>query len=443
MDKVLKRLKATAFGFCMLSFLVMLAPVAAADIQKEVENLRQQIDKLERKLEMMHEYMHAKEEHEKHEDHEKHKEHEKHEGHASGMDNLSIGGFGELHYNNWDADDSSEETEKDEIDFHRFVLFFEYDYSDKLKFKSELELEHSVVEGGEESGEIQIEQAYAEYSFNDQNAARVGVFLLPVGIMNKHHAPPTFYGVERNEVESVIIPSGWWAGGLGYTYRTEGYGKKEGGLSFDVSLHEGLKVSAPTEADGDATMIEGADAHLRGGRQKTAGATLKDPAATFRVNYTGIPDIELGAALQYQSDITQESGDGLDDAYLYEIHSVISKGPFGLRALYAEWDIDTDSGALGDAVEAAGSDEQEGWYIEPSYRFNDQFGVFARYEDIEGGRSQDQFDQWSIGLNWWIHKNVVLKADYVDRDHDNAQDDGRDFDGYNLGFGYQFNHHDH
>ena len=412
---VLKHLKATAFGFCLLSFLVMLAPVAAADMQKEVENLRQQIDELERKLEMVHERMDAEEEH----------------ASMSKMDKVGIGGYGELHYNNWDADDSSKD--KDEIDFHRFVLFFSYDYSDKLKFFSEFEIEHALAGDGK-PGEVELEQAFVEYSFNDQNMARAGLFLVPIGILNETHEPPTFYGVERNNVENVIIPSTWWAGGLGYTYRTEG------GLSFDAALHEGLKVTAPTAvtAGGGSVSFDGTDARIRSGRQKTAEAKLKDPAATFRVKYTGVPGIELSAALQYQSDITQESGDGLDDAYLYEIHSVISKGPFGLRALYAEWDIDTDSGALGDAVEAAGSDEQEGWYIEPSYRFNDQFGVFARYEDIEGGRSQDQFDQWSIGLNWWIHEDVVLKADYVDRDHDNAQDDGRDFDGYNLGFGYQF-----
>ena len=34
---------------------------------------------------------------------------------------LSIGGYGELHYNNLDADDAASDV--DMIDFHRFVLF--------------------------------------------------------------------------------------------------------------------------------------------------------------------------------------------------------------------------------------------------------------------------------------------------------------------------------
>ena len=68
----------------------------------------------------------------------------------------------------------------------------------------------------------------------------------------------------------------------------------------------------------------------------------------------------------------------------------------------------------------------------------DNFGIFARYEDVEGGRTQDRFDQWSVGFNYWLNDSVVLKADYVDREHDENADAGRDFDGINLGFGYNF-----
>ena len=45
---------------------------------------------------------------------------------------------------------------------------------------------------------------------------------------------------------------------------------------------------------------------------------------------------------------------------------------FQLRALYATWDFD-------DAINSikAGADEQTGFYIEPSYKITDKFGVFA------------------------------------------------------------------
>ena len=38
---------------------------------------------------------------------------------------------------------------------------------------------------------------------------KYGVFLIPVGILNETHEPPTFYGVERS-VEKNIIPTTWW-----------------------------------------------------------------------------------------------------------------------------------------------------------------------------------------------------------------------------------------
>ena len=85
-----------------------------------------------------------------------------------------------------------------------------------MRFFSEFELEHSLVkdtqEGEEAPGEVELEQAFIEYDFDQRNTARAGVFLLPIGILNETHEPPTFYGVERNTVENVIIPTTWWAG---------------------------------------------------------------------------------------------------------------------------------------------------------------------------------------------------------------------------------------
>ena len=42
---------------------------------------------------------------------------------------------------------------------------------------------------------------------------RGGLFLMPFGLLNEHHEPTIFYGVQRNFVETVIIPSTWREGG--------------------------------------------------------------------------------------------------------------------------------------------------------------------------------------------------------------------------------------
>ena len=48
-----------------------------------------------------------------------------------------IGGYGELHYNNLNS--------KKEIDLHRFVLFFGHKFSGRIRFHSEVEIEHAFL----------------------------------------------------------------------------------------------------------------------------------------------------------------------------------------------------------------------------------------------------------------------------------------------------------
>ena len=55
---------------------------------------------------------------------------------------VSLHGYGEMHYNNLDG--SGGAASKRELDFHRFVLYVGYDYTERIRFVSELELEHSL-----------------------------------------------------------------------------------------------------------------------------------------------------------------------------------------------------------------------------------------------------------------------------------------------------------
>jgi len=332
-------------------------------------------------------------------------------------DRTTIGGYGELHYNNIDATDPANDYK--EIDFHRFVLFFGHEFTDNIRMFSEFELEHALskdTDDGSNPGEVELEQAYIEFDLRENLQARGGVFLLPVGILNETHEPNTFYGVERNDVENIIVPSTWWAGGAALS------GQHDNGISWDLAVHEGLMM--PTSG--------GSAFRVRSGRQKTAEANAEDLAYTGRLRYTGIPGLTLAASANYQSDASQVSGDGLDAGLLLETHMVYEKGRFGLRALYAEWDFD------GTAVTAAGVDKQKGWYIEPSFKPRNNVGVYARYEDLDGARTQDRFEQWEVGANYWPHEDVVIKADYRSRDHDLTGEAGRDFDAFDLGIGYQF-----
>jgi len=328
----------------------------------------------------------------------------------------SIGGYGELHYNNLSANDPSHDLER--IDFHRFVLFFGHEFNDKTRFYSEVEVEHALVAdtGGDTPGEVEIEQAFIEFDLKRNLQARAGLFLIPVGILNETHEPPTFYGVERNDVENIIVPSTWWEAGAAVN------GRWGSDWNWDLALTSGLQM--PTT---------GSNAfRIRSGRQKVANAVASDGAITGRMRYLGIPGLQAALTVQYQFDPSQEANDGLDDGTLVEAHVDYQRGGFGLRALYARWDFS------GDAVEAADADTQTGWYIEPSYRLNRWIGIYTRYEEIEAARDRDNFNQWEVGLNWWPNDNVVIKFDYRDRSHDLLSENGRDFHGIDLGVGYMF-----
>jgi phosphate-selective porin len=328
----------------------------------------------------------------------------------------TIGGYGELHYNS--LDDKNGTADKDEIDFHRFVLFFGHEFNDRLRFFSEFELEHALAGNGDDKpGEVELEQAYIQYDLNDQHRVSAGLFLTPVGIINETHEPNTFYGTERNNVEKNIIPTTWWEGGAMLS------GKLAEGFSYDVALTSGLDVSK----DGSKTSYK-----IRDGRQKVAEAKAEDPAYTGRLKWTGIPGVELAASVQYQNDVTQGLDSTAGSATLLETHAVIEQGAFGLRALYATWDLD------GTGPAAEGYDEQTGWYIEPSYKINDKVGVFTRYSlwDNQAGNSTDsEYTQWDIGLNWWIDPQVVVKLDYQDQSSPAGK---TELDGVNIGLGYQF-----
>jgi len=324
----------------------------------------------------------------------------------SAFANTTIGGYGELHYNNYEDKDAT-------IDFHRFVLFFGHEFSDTVRFFSEFELEHSIAGDGK-AGEVELEQAYVEVDINEDVSTKVGLFLIPVGIINETHEPPTFYGVERNGVEKNIIPATWWEAGVAVNF------KPAAGVSIDGAVTSGLNVSD--------------DFKIRGGRQKVAKATAENLAYTGRVKYTAVAGLELAATVQYQSDLTQ-GGDNFTapidtaDATLLQAHAIYQVNDFTVRALYARWDIN------GDEAKALGRDEQTGWYVEPSYKFSEKLGAFARYAEYDnnaGNSASTAVESTSVGVNYYLHEDVVLKADYEDLGG------ASDSKGFNLGFGYQF-----
>ncbi len=333
---------------------------------------------------------------------------------ANAVSKTTIGGYGEAHYYNY-------ENAKQQYDAYRFVLYVGHQFSDNVRLHSELEVEHALIRdnpGATASnlGEIELEQMFIEWNYHGKQNLSIGQLLVPIGFLNETHEPDTFYGTKRNPVETAIIPTTWWEGGI----KANGLVAGVEGLSYNVLVSTGLKADK---------------GNLRSGRQKGAKAVAEDLAYTFGLNYRGVAGLETGIAYQLQKDISQGTGQS-SEATLIEAHVGYTWQGFSTRALYAQWDI--DDLAATDAHKA----KQEGFYLEAAYKPIDKLGVFARFSawdneaaDTVVNNADSKKEQWNYGVNYYVAPRVVLKLDIQDQQLPTA---GLDEDGFSLGVGYSF-----
>jgi len=179
---------------------------------------------------------------------------------AAAVTGTAIGGYGELTLN---APANSPAI----VDLRRFVLFIGHNFSDRLRFYSEVEIEHAVS-SAEDQGEVEVEQAYLDALLTRGVNLRGGLILMPVGIINIYHEPPTFNGVDRPEVDTLIIPSTWREPGFGI------FGELSTGLSYQLYLVNGLNAAGFT-----------AETAVADGHQEAMNAAARDFGGVGRLSY--------------------------------------------------------------------------------------------------------------------------------------------------------------
>ena len=334
----------------------------------------------------------------------------------------AIGGYGEIHY---------EGHATDKIDFHRYVLFVSHEFNQYARFQSEFEIEHSFVKDGD--GELEMEQGYIEHDWAqfglDNTHAKYGMFLIPCGITNEKHEPPTFYGVERNEVEKEVCANTWWEGGVQLTQNLP-----EENLSFIIGYHSSL-----TNSGGD----------IRSGRDKLESASAKVFAWSGKIKYTGVPGLDAGFFWSYQPDMGDDQVGPEVDGTLLGVYADYTQGRgFSGRFFWGEWDLGCPAYVgSGNTCIQKGFDEQYGRFAEVSYRWgldgDSSIGTFIRYgvrDDnagtLSGSNVSNKISQWDTGINYWITDDAVLKVDFEEQTKHKANQ--RDSRGVNIGMGYQF-----
>lgn len=318
-----------------------------------------------------------------------------------------VSGYMDFHFNKLEAQDG-------ELDFHRFVLIVSHSFSSRLRFVAELELEHAVVEGLEEKGEVELEQAYVDFLLSRSFNLRAGMLLVPIGIINERHEPPVFNGVERPFVDTVIIPSTWF----------------EAGAGVHGEIGRGLRYRGYVMAPLDAAEFS-ADEGIREGRQSGSRSNVRHAAYAGRAEYVGLRGLTLGASAWRGT--SSFSIPRLDTTVrILEADARYKRDRLELRGEFAEVSV-SDAGALNDAVRSLRgvspniAEGLRGFYTEAGYRMwasgpaRDLVG-FVRYENFDtqhrmppGFVPLKQFDRdaWVFGATYYPDPDVAVKVDYV------------------------------
>ena len=192
-------------------------------------------------------------------------------GGAPAINGTAVGGYGELTLN---APSNAPAV----VDLRRFVLFVGHNFTDRIRFYSEVEVEHAVS-SAEDAGEVEIEQAYVDGLLSRRLNLRAGLILMPVGIINIYHEPPTFNGVDRPEVDTLIIPSTWREPGFGI------FGELTTGVAYQLYLINGLNANGFT-----------AETAVADGHQEGMLAAARDFGAVGRLTYEPMLATILGVS---------------------------------------------------------------------------------------------------------------------------------------------------
>jgi len=355
--------------------------------------------------------------------------------------NTTIGGYGEVNYNNYKDD-----AQEDQFDLQRFVLFFGYRFNDRTRLFSEIEYEHALTgDGFAAQGEVAMEQAFIEYDFTDTGAAslRSGLMLLPIGIVNEYHESPTYYGVERNEVETRIIPTTW----------------RELGFALRGYVGDGLEYNTGIATTPDASLFTNASAGIRSMRSGGSNVAANDFGFFAGVNYRGIPGVLLGGGVFTGNTAQNGQGKGPNPSALqgvnanltiWDLRARYSGHGWNLRAVYAQ-------GRLGDTAEVnaaagiplgsnlAAPESFSGWYAEAAYSVYRRGDIdvvpFVRYSDYN---TQERVapgftinpvndeDVVTVGVSLYVHPQVVFKLDIQDYSNDDTKDR------FDVGVGWMF-----
>jgi hypothetical protein len=352
---------------------------------------------------------------------------------------VQIGGYAQIDYNQ-PVKDGQQSTGK--LDVHRMVLLFGYRFNERANFVTEIEVEHVK--------EVYVEQAFLNYEILPWLDFRGGLMLVPMGIVNEYHEPPTFNGVERPNLDSKVVPTTWREIGAGVTGRID-----------NASLKYQLYVMNGFNGFDGGGKFRGTDA-FRKGRQKGAESFMSSPTLATKIDYYGISGLKLGFST-YNGKSQSMLFNGLDNdddvAKAVADSSRVGISMIGFDARYVVGGFEArgqlnlanikNTDQYNDLTGKDLGSQLFGWFAEVGYNLlhsgetEQKLVPFVRYEmynthaktdgNLAINGAYDRTDV-TVGAGWWLSSGAVLKADY--QFFSNALDNSSGQ--FNMGIGIWF-----
>ncbi|HKJ88241.1 MAG TPA: hypothetical protein VKA48_07015, partial [Gammaproteobacteria bacterium] len=121
---------------------------------------------------------------------------------------VSWAGYGEAHvlFSN-EPPTPDDPKSGDRSAFFRQSLYLGYRFNDWLLINSELEVEYATG--------ISLEFGYLDMLFSKRARVRTGLLLIPLGILNQQHEPPSYFGNHRPLLATTLIPTSMRENGIG------------------------------------------------------------------------------------------------------------------------------------------------------------------------------------------------------------------------------------
>jgi len=377
-------------------------------------------------------------------------------GASASTSKASLWGYGEMYYTRPTSDNKQAVA-----DLGRAVFGIGYEFSDDTRFGSEFEWEHAVA-SAQDRGETEIEQFWIDHDLNPAAAVRAGLFLMPAGYLNESHEPTNYFGVQRNFVESLIIPSTWREGGVAL------HGTTRHGIEWNAGVTTGLNLSywqfnpeAPLYATA-SELLNSDSAPMQATHQELQLAEVRVPSGYLSLNYNGVPGFNVGGMV-FTGKMVPAAASLPDNqsVTLWETHTRWRPGKWDLSALYARGTFSNTAevnalfpGAtnpvpaefLGYYGQAAYSVWQSGELRLVPFARWERYNMGASYEGLAPGATpvpttnvpgqapwpQPNDRVWTAGANFYVTPNVVFKADYQ------RFEVNKDFTRIDVGMGLNF-----